>query len=280
VVVPALNAISTMEECVRSLLALRYPRGSYEIIVVDNGSSDGTRALLERHEGTIDVVVEQRRGRSAARNAGIRRAQGDVVAFTDADCTVDPDWLRELVEPLDDPAVGIAGGRILAPAGASEAELFGETIHDAQASIVVWRPAYATTVNWASPRAAFERVGLFDEGLRRCEDVDLSYRMGKAGYSLVYCPGAVVYHRNQGSLLGLCREGWQHGFYAHPVLARHAEYVAEARRQPNKAGAVRATAQPMSSRYGLAFRAGKRVGRATGAVWIRFRRSHRPSEDR
>jgi glycosyltransferase involved in cell wall biosynthesis len=275
VVVPALDAVATIEECLRSLLALRYPSDRYEIVVVDNGSRDGTLAVLAGFGDAIVLVSEKRRGRSAARNAGIRRARGQILAFTDADCTVDPDWLHELVEPLDDPGVGIAGGRILARAGANDAELFGETIHDARASILYWPPPYVTTGNWASPRTVLEHVGLFDEGLRRCEDVELSYRIGKAGYSLVYRPEAVVYHRNKRSLLALCREGWQHGYYATPVLALHAEYVAAAQLQP--ATAPPPPGEPLATRYGRAFRAGKRVGRAMGSVRLRLRRSPQPS---
>jgi glycosyltransferase involved in cell wall biosynthesis len=268
VVVPAFNAAATIEECVRSLLALRYPRELLELVVVDNGSTDETQAVLAPHSDRVALIEESRRGPAAARNAGIRHARGEVVAFTDADCTVDPDWLRELVEPLRDSEVGIVGGRILARAGANEAELFGETIHDHHASILVWRPPYVITMSWASRRAVLEEVGLFDETLRRVEDVDLSYRIGRAGRRLVYRPEAVVYHRNERSLLGLAREGWQHGFYAPPVLARHAAYIAEARDWPQQAQL--APGRPLPARYGRAFRAGKRVGRTMGR--IRFRR--------
>jgi glycosyltransferase involved in cell wall biosynthesis len=268
VVVPAFNAASTIDECLRSLLELDYPPELREIVVVDNGSHDATLAVLERYSSRIVCLREARRGPSAARNAGIRRARGDVVAFTDADCTVDPDWLRELVQPLEDDAVGIAGGRIMARKEANEAELYGETIHDQHTSILVWRPPYVIGMNWASRRAVLEEASLFDEGMRRVEDVCLSYQIGSNGYSLVYCPKAIVYHRNEGSLLGLCREGWQHGFYAVPVLRRFGEYVAEARAWPPSTVMPTPPSRVLRQRYGRAFRTGKRVGRAMGKAWF------------
>jgi mycofactocin glycosyltransferase len=261
IVVPALNAADTIDECVESLFALRYP-SELELVVVDNGSQDGTRAALERFGDRIVVLEETTRGPGAARNAGVRRARGDVVAFTDADCTVDANWLRELVEPLADPEVGIAGGTILARPGANPAELFGETIHDQRAAILVWKPPYAITMNWASRRAVLLETGLFDERLRRCEDVDLSWRIGRAGYSLVHRPQAIVRHRNERSAVGLAREGWQHGFYAVAVDTLHAEYLAEALQSPHAR-----SAKPRS-RYELAFRAGARAGHAAGRAWL------------
>ena len=269
VVVPAFNAAATIDDCVRSLLELDYPPELHEIVVVDNGSRDGTLAALEPYSSRIVVIGEARRGPSAARNAGIRNARGAIVAFTDADCTVEPDWLRELVVPLDDAAVGIAGGRILVREGANEAELYGETIHDQRASILVWRPPYVIGMNWASRRAVLEEASLFDEDARRVEDVDLSWRIGQAGYSLVYCPDAIVRHRNERTLVGLAREGWQHGFYAVPVLARHARYVAEAREEPPSA-ADPPPARAQTARYRRAFEGGKRAGRVVGRAWFRL----------
>jgi cellulose synthase/poly-beta-1,6-N-acetylglucosamine synthase-like glycosyltransferase len=269
VIVATRNAADTLGECLDSLLALDYPRDRVEVVVVDNGSRDRTRRLLARYGNEIVVVDEPRRGVSPARNAGIRRSRRDVIAFTDADCTVHTDWLRRLVEPLESPGVGIAGGRILAREGASAAERFGDVVHDQRAAILVWKPPYVISMNWASRRAVLEELSMFDESLRRVEDVDLSWRIGRAGYSLVYCPEAIVWHRNESNALGLAREGWQHGFYAVPVLARHADYVVEALAEP--AQALRPEPRnELPARYRRAFETGKRVGRACGRGWLRL----------
>ncbi len=111
IVVPAYNAAASIAACVESLLAIRFPRDQYEIIVVDNASADLTPRILERFGEAIRVVSQPKRGPAAARNAGIHAAHGTLLALTDADCRADPDWLRELLPPLNDPQVGIAGGR-------------------------------------------------------------------------------------------------------------------------------------------------------------------------
>src|SRR5262249_6470309 len=90
VVVCTYNGGRTLEQCLRSLLALDYP--DYEVIVVDDGSTDDTRAILSRF-GRVHAIHQANRGLSAARNVGLRAATGAVVAYTDSDCFVDPDWL-------------------------------------------------------------------------------------------------------------------------------------------------------------------------------------------
>lgn len=264
VVVAVHNAASTIGDCLDSLLQLRYPRALLEIIAVDNASTDATRQEIERRQDVV-LVEERRRGASAARNAGIRRAHGSVVAFTDADCTVDPDWLAQLVIPLEDARVGIVGGRIVARPGANAAELYGETIHDHHAAIHVWRPPYVISMNWASPRPVLLEAGLFDERFRRGQDVDLSYRIGRGGYQLVYQPSAIVFHRNERSLLGLVREGWQHGFHAAELRRLHADYIAAALRDPAD-GAAERVVRPSPARYRAAFATGKSVGLRMGRL--------------
>lgn len=224
VIVAAYDAGKTIDACVGSLLELRYP-AELQLLVVDNCSRDGTADLLRRYDGRVSVLSERKRGAAAARNAGLARARGEVVAFTDADCVVDPDWLARLVAGLRDPAVGIAGGTILALPPAGDVERFGERIHDHRSAIEVFRPPYAITMSWASRREVLQELGGFDEGFRRCQDVDLSYRVSQAGYALRFVPEAVVYHRNESTLPGLFREGFVHGFHSVSALKCHRDYV-------------------------------------------------------
>jgi glycosyltransferase involved in cell wall biosynthesis len=211
VIVAVRDAQGTIEACLNSLLSLDPPGCAVELLVVDNGSTDDTARVLDRFRASIRVVDESKRGPAAARNAGIRRARGDRVAFTDADCVVDPGWLRALLPPLEDPSVGIAGGRIVSVRPCNRIERFGERIHDHERTILRTRPPYAITMNWASRREVFETHGFFDERLLRGSDADMAYRIDAAGLRIVYRADAIVAHRNESTLRGLFGEGFVHG---------------------------------------------------------------------
>lgn len=221
IVVPVYNGAETIGECVASLLALDYPRDRREIVIVDNGSTDRTMERLSAFGADIRVLHERTRGAAAARNRGIRDARGTVVAFTDADCTVDAGWLAALVAPLQDPVIGIACGPVRSRTPCNRIERFGELIHDQRSATQQVVP-YVASGNWASPRALLIDMGLFDESLRRGQDVDLSWRIGLAGFRFEYVADALVYHRNERTLWGLAHEGFVHGFHNVRVVDKHA----------------------------------------------------------
>lgn len=225
VIVAVYNGQDTLRDCVESLLALDYPRAQWELIVVDNASRDATPRILEGYRHRLTILHERVRGPAAARNTGLRHATGDAVAFTDSDCVVDPHWLRHLVAPLREPAVGIVGGRNLVRRPCTRIAEFGERIHDHRRAIQDLRPPYAITMNWASPRADLHKVGLFNPRLLRCSDVDLAFRLVEAGYRLVYEPNAIIYHRNRSTVLALMWEGYRHGYYAVPVRELHRRFL-------------------------------------------------------
>lgn len=123
IIVPAYNCRSTIEKCVESLKALDYP--NYEILIMDDGSTDGTGKYLDTVEG-IRVMHLENGGPGRARNIGLTHARGEYVAFTDADCVVDPGWLRALMQGFQkDEVVGV-GGDQQSPA---DETLFGKRVN-------------------------------------------------------------------------------------------------------------------------------------------------------
>jgi glycosyltransferase involved in cell wall biosynthesis len=225
VIVPVYNAQETIRECISSLLELNYPKGSLELIFVNNASTDKTPEILKQYCNHIRTLHEVKKGPAAARNKGVLNARGEVIAFTDSDCVVDRDWLLNLIPSLEDPRVGIVGGAILARRPCNKIERFGEDIHDHETAINVNRLPYVITMNWASRLSVLKELNLFDESFTRCEDVDLSYRILQSGYRLAFKPQAIIYHKNENTYKGLFREGLLHGFYCVQTVKKHRALV-------------------------------------------------------
>lgn len=229
VVVPAYNAERTIDRAILAILDQDYPAERYELIVVDNTSTDRTPAILARFAPRARSLREGRRGASAARNSGIRAARYPFIAFTDADCIPDRSWLRELVAAATGPlAADFVGGRIVAHAPRSAIETFVESLMDQERAVRFYHPPSAVTANLIVRRELLHTVGLFDESLRRGQDVDLSYRAyfrHRATFS--YAERAVVRHVNPRTLPALFRKGVQHGRAVAGVLQKHAEDLGE-----------------------------------------------------
>ncbi len=229
VVVPIRNAIRTLPYCLAALERLDpLPE---EIVLVNNGSTDGSAELLRdfarRHASRgVHVADEPRRGISRARNAGIRVARGDVIAWTDADCAPAPTWLRHLVPPFADPAVGGVAGRVLPAPGISLVELFCGLYTfrtpDRPARHGKWTPregGYAGA-NFAVRRAILQELGGYDEHIMNWgDDYDLCARLYERGLAIEYRPESQVYHYHRARLIHMLRQAFGQG-RSHPYLLR------------------------------------------------------------
>jgi glycosyltransferase involved in cell wall biosynthesis len=212
VVVPVRNGERTLPACLASLLAVDFPPSRREIIVVDNGSSDGTAAILDG--APVRRLHEGRRGASRARNAGIVASRGEIVAFTDADCVVSREWLRRLVEPLAEAKVEGVAGEIVAYPPATTAERYAARIRHLAPQKYLRRPIlpFAVFANLAFRRGVFDRVGLLDEAMTAGESTDFCTRFRRSSQSgLVYAPRAVVFHRHRRTAAALFRQQWNYG---------------------------------------------------------------------
>jgi cellulose synthase/poly-beta-1,6-N-acetylglucosamine synthase-like glycosyltransferase len=223
VIVPVFNAERTIEECINSLLELDYPSKNLELIFINNASNDRTADILSYYSGKIKILYERKRGPAAARNKGILNANGDIIAFTDADCVVDKDWLKHIVRPLEDNSIGIVGGEILAKHPCNKIEEFYGKLHDHKKAAEGGMP-YSITINWASRKSVFKETGLFDESFLRGQDTDLSFRILRSGYKFFYEPRAIVYHRFPKTLAGLFYKAYLSGFYSIKFYKKHEEY--------------------------------------------------------
>jgi cellulose synthase/poly-beta-1,6-N-acetylglucosamine synthase-like glycosyltransferase len=213
VIVPVRDGESTIADCLDAILATDYPAGRREILVVDNGSSDATAALIQKRR--VRYLREPRRGVSQARNLGIAASRGEILAFVDADCLVEPHWLPELVRPFEDPEVGAVAGDLqhvapTTPAERQAARLLGNWQRFAFNS----NPAYPITANAAYRRDVLDRIGGFDPHMSRAQDVELGLRFReRSGRRLAYAERATAHHRNRTTQLGFFRQqlGWAYG---------------------------------------------------------------------
>jgi GT2 family glycosyltransferase len=196
VVVCSYNGGQTLGECLRSLLALDYP--DYEVIVVDDGSTDGTRALLADFP-TVRAVHQANRGLSAARNAGLQAATGSIIAYTDADCFASSSWLTHLVYQLQHSGAAAVGGPNLTPPdgwlAACVAAAPGQPTHVLESDQVA---EHIPGCNMAFRREALAAINGFDPEFRKAgDDVDVCWRLQQAGYWITFAPGAFVWHHRR-----------------------------------------------------------------------------------
>jgi glycosyltransferase involved in cell wall biosynthesis len=179
VVVPFFDSERYIAACVESLLGQEDVDGSFEIILVDNGSRDGSARILARYSA-LTVLEEPTPGAYAARNAGIRRARAPIVAFTDADCIADRHWLRAVARGMQDPTVAILIGRCVYPEDARFSLRLLAAYENAKAAYVVERCApryqFAYANNMAVRASVFAEVGQF-KAWKRAGDAELVHRV-------------------------------------------------------------------------------------------------------
>jgi glycosyltransferase involved in cell wall biosynthesis len=201
------NRCSQLEQCLQSLEKLRFDR-LWEVVVVDNGSTDATAACLEQavQRATLTLVAahEARPGLSFARNRGISTASGRLIAFTDDDCYPAPDYLARVVACFDQEDISFLGGRTLLYDNRDARICIQEK---ADREFIEPRtfvgPSLIQGMNFAAERRALVEVGGFDlrlgAGSRFCsaEDTEIMGRMSWAGLRGLYDPGPVVYHHHQ-----------------------------------------------------------------------------------
>lgn len=215
VIVPVYNGALTIAACIESLLNQNYPADAYDIIVVENGSTDDTTAVAAQYP--VRLLHSPRRGPAAARNFGLARSTADIVAFTDADCIADTNWLSELVKPYTDPAIGGVGGAILAyrQADRNFVEMFSDE-HSPLVNFVSGEGEFLPhlyTANASYRRSLLDTVDGFNPDLITAEDTDLSWRLQlQTGAQLHYAPQAIVYHQHRSTRTGLARQYRLYGF--------------------------------------------------------------------
>jgi glycosyltransferase involved in cell wall biosynthesis len=202
VIVPVLNDSCLLKKCLFSLENQTYPKDFYEVIVVDNGSDENIKEVVNKFSQTF-MIYENQRGSYKARNTGISIAKGQIIAFTDADCIPDSDWIEKGVgKLLDNSECGLVVGQIKFyyknPDRPTAVEFYDSIIFLNQKKYVEEKfGATANIFTWAS---LFQTVGLFNADLKSSGDREWGNRVNSYGYKIIYAEDACVYHPARGSL--------------------------------------------------------------------------------
>ncbi len=200
IIIPVYNSEGTVENCLDSLLNQSY-NGEYEIIVVNDGSTDNTVGIVERYP--VKLLAQQHRGPATARNLGAKETKGDLLLFIDSDCVADSNWVQEMTKPFENSdVVGVQGSyrskqfEIVARFAQYEIEERYEKM--GKNRYIDFIGSYSAGYR----RDIFLNAGGFDENfpIASGEDADLSFRLSSEGYKMVFNPNAIVYHKHPDSL--------------------------------------------------------------------------------
>ena len=209
IVIPALNEEESIQLCLDAIDNLEYPKDRFEIVVVDNGSIDGTVSIAKKSNASVHIFPDTKIGK--LRNLGVQNARGDVIAFVDADCIVSNDWLNAALDILSANDIGAVGGGIECRKGANWLERAwaldqGEKLCDVTS---------LATGSFILRRSDFDEVGGFNDDLVAGEDTEISQRLLGAGKKLkLYSKCNVVhlgYPRTMKSFIK--RQVWQTSDY-------------------------------------------------------------------
>jgi len=222
VIAPVFNAEKTIRECVDSLLKQKFP-GKYEIIVVDDGSTDGTAKKVRGIKG-VKLIRQKNSGPAAARNNGARNARHEIIVFIDGDCEAEKNWLEEMARPFKNKKVaGVQG------AYRTKQKEFVARFAQAEIEYRYKKMLSSNNIDWIGSYSAAYRKNIFlkEQGFSReflkasGEDPDLSYKLSEKGYALKFNPNAIVYHSHPSSLGDYLRKKYVHAFWRVLLYKKH-----------------------------------------------------------
>jgi glycosyltransferase involved in cell wall biosynthesis len=219
VIIPTYNRADRIGHCLTALRNQDFGQ-SFEIIVVNDGSTDNTLQALAKFP-EVRVITQRNAGPAAARNRGVSAACGKIVVFTDDDCEPFPNWLTEMLRPFDDPkVVGVKGVY-----RSYQRELIARFIqieYEDRYRLMARQPSidFIDTYSAAFRRDQFIECGGYDTSfpVACCEDSELSYRMSALGWRMLFVQTAIVWHHHPASFVPYLRRKVRFAFWRIPAV--------------------------------------------------------------
>lgn len=218
IIVPVRNASRTIRDLLDSLMKLEYDRDKLEIIIVDGRSTDGTKKIVSEYP--VILIDEEGVGLNAARNTGIRHSTGEIVAYTDSDCVVPPNWVKTLARNFRDPDISFVGGLV---EGLDKADFLSVYLDETffpvkpgfqgrQVTTDLDLLRFPAGCNMAFKRNALEKIDFFDERIDYgFDDLDPVEKLCSRGFKIVLDPEVSVYHQHRTSLREMLRQHFKYG---------------------------------------------------------------------
>lgn len=217
VIIPTCNRPEQLRDCLTALSRQTYPRSSFEVVIVDDGSEPPIDGVATTFGDRLDVRVirQARQGPAAARNFGVTSARGSLIAFTDDDCRPATDWLERLLARLGAAGALLVGGRVVNALHdniyATTSQLIHELAYEHHNADGRQAQFFASN-NMAVDAESLVRVGGFDAAFRvASEDRDLCARWHESGRALVYAPDAEVAHAHHLTLMRFWKQHFRYG---------------------------------------------------------------------
>jgi len=192
IIIPVYNAEKTIEKLIKSLINLNYPKNLYEIIFIDNNSTDNSEKIIRKYPFTL--LKEKKQSSYASRNTGIKYSQGDILTFVDADCKIDKNWLKNGVETLLEQKADLAGGNtiMLIPSNPTLSELYDCIIYS-KVEYSINNKFFIPAGNLFVKKIVFQEIGLFPEIRSGADAIWTNYAI-RNNKKIIYIPNSLVYH--------------------------------------------------------------------------------------
>lgn len=231
VVVPSFNCEKTIARCIECILAQSHP--VYEIIIVDDGSTDRTAEIIRTFK-TVKYLYQPNAGPASARNLGGKEADGEFIFFTDSDCLPGKNWIGESLKHFKKPDVAVVSGSYgISNPQSRLARCIHQEILFRHKRLMPAYPKSFGSYNFGIKREVFRQIGGFNESYRQAsgEDNDLSYKVLKQGFRIYFEPESTVDHFHPTRVFQYLKEQFRHGFWRakiyklHPTMAKGDDYT-------------------------------------------------------